>query len=505
MIDLQPWRANIGHFHLTNLARYLCSCVNGEHKFSANANGTVSVGDVCLTWICALLLVVLIKNCKQVVISAFDSPFILSSFNDPITSGVPSSINVTSAVYSDSLMLPDMSMADDTLTIEQCSPVLCSALFVLALRRLRLSNDVEENPGPLDNDRDIVNSAEPTQTCDSEPVTTSIKNLELMLQCKLDCILSSIQTQAQALQRQEDLLRHFNEEQEEVKKSVEFLCNEVSALKSGLRENEKVTKELYRKQNDISDTVSNLELEIDRLEAYSRRNNIKLLGIPEDAEESGDCTETICRVLQSYIPETDWEPHIIERAHRIGRPNHHNPTPRPVIARFHRWGDAMSLMKNRQAKTSMAHDGIRATQDLTKRQSQRLRQLREEGKTGFYVNGRLRIRDNAEQPRLQNDHGFARNHGEGAAVSRNNNIGQLSQNQLRQPTSASDTQADVTAARDCDGAARPVLTNSVNAPRTRAATRQQRIDQMTATGAGSDRGAATVCSPSTGQSALGKK
>ena len=145
------------------------------------------------------------------------------------------------------------------------------------------------------------------------------------------------------------------------------------------------------KQDDLIQTVASLEAEVDRLEGFSRRNNIKLFGIPEDVGDTDeDCAEAVRNVLQTYVPENEWSPDVIERAHRLGKPNPRNPNPRPIIAKFQRWGDAMRLMKDREARADMQNDGLRAAQDLTRRQSMKLKQLRDEGKTGYYVNGRLR-------------------------------------------------------------------------------------------------------------------
>ncbi|KAL8563791.1 hypothetical protein ACOMHN_058649 [Nucella lapillus] len=84
---------------------------------------------------------------------------------------------------------------------------------------------------------------------------------------------------------------------------------------------------------------------------------------------------------------------MIERAHRLGKPNSHNCNPRPIIAKFQRWGDAMRVMKDRAAREGMEKGGLRVAQDLTRRQAARLRDLRSEGKMGYFVNGKLRVKD----------------------------------------------------------------------------------------------------------------
>ncbi|KAL8620005.1 hypothetical protein ACOMHN_015287 [Nucella lapillus] len=110
-------------------------------------------------------------------------------------------------------------------------------------------------------------------------------------------------------------------------------------------------------------------------------------------EEQEDCVEVVRYVLETYIPEKTWDPDVIERAHRLGKPNSHNRNPHPIIAKFQRWGDAMRVMKDHAAREGMEKGGLRVAQDLTRRQAARLRDLRSVGKMGYFVNGKLRVKD----------------------------------------------------------------------------------------------------------------
>ncbi|KAL8594906.1 hypothetical protein ACOMHN_038469 [Nucella lapillus] len=125
---------------------------------------------------------------------------------------------------------------------------------------------------------------------------------------------------------------------------------------------------------------------------YPRVLFLPLYGGP-GGEEQEDCAEVVRYVLETYIPEKTWDPDVIERAHRLGKPNSHNRNPRPIIAKFQRWGDAMRVMKDRAAREGMEKGGLRVAQDLTRRQAARLRDLRSEGKMGYFVNGKLRVKD----------------------------------------------------------------------------------------------------------------
>ncbi|KAL8620024.1 hypothetical protein ACOMHN_015306 [Nucella lapillus] len=275
-----------------------------------------------------------------------------------------------------------------------CAPLLCFALFAFASRRVKLSGDVEENPGPNPGQEKSLSEPAVTTPHKTQNLQENIKQLEVNLQQKLDSILAVMQTQAETLNRQEDTLRRFKTDQEAMQKSIADLCQDVKDTKQGVQQNTEAITRLSTKQDDLRNTVGYLETEIDRLEGFSRRNNIKLFGVPESTgEEQEDCAEVVRYVLETYISEKTWDPDVIERAHRLGKPNSHNRNPRPIIAKFQRWGDAMCVMKDRAAREGMEKGGLRVAQDLTRRQAARLRDLRSEGKMGYFVNGKLRVKD----------------------------------------------------------------------------------------------------------------
>jgi hypothetical protein len=191
-------------------------------------------------------------------------------------------------------------------------------------------------------------------------------------------------------------------EQEAIKENVAGLCSVITEVKSSVHRHEQAIDEVSDKQDRLNETVASLEAEIDRLEGFSRRNNIKFFGIPEaNPGEEDDCAQAVLHVLNTYIPQETWGTETIERAHRIGRFIPNKPNPRPVIVKFQSWRDAIRVMKDRAARDDMEHDGLRVAQDLTRRQVETLKELRGEGKVAFYVNGKLKVRDDDGDHRSQ--------------------------------------------------------------------------------------------------------
>ena len=76
-------------------------------------------------------------------------------------------------------------------------------------------------------------------------------------------------------------------------------------------------------------------LEDEHLENMSRRNNVKILGLPEEKypEKSWQDTEQIVKETISKEVKIRSEEIQIERAHRVAKPQ--DGRPRPVVARFY--------------------------------------------------------------------------------------------------------------------------------------------------------------------------
>lgn len=376
-----------------------------------------------MTWLCSLFLISLVFCFKETVLTAVLAPtsVLAKSESSSLLQLLFSNENDNTCVHFSYVSLPAMTTRHPTTRFPvdrvmslsaPCLaqlPVICLVLYKLSTLRLSLSGDVEKNPGP-----DPDSSSKPTASkADvTEVIIDSIKNLELSLQAKLDNVLRVVNNQATTLQRQEELLQKMRNEQLDIRQKMDSLHKEVEETKAMSKSSIDSVCALTDECNKMTDTINALETEVDRLESYSRRNNVKLFGIPEAEGYKEDCAEAARNILLTYLPDKEWTDDVIERAHRVGKRNHSNDNPRPIIATFKNWGDVMTLMTNRDARADMKNDGLRAAQDLTKRQSTKLRKLYEEGRPAYYVNGKLRFqteRRDRGNDRLQNANGNANN------------------------------------------------------------------------------------------------
>ena len=157
--------------------------------------------------------------------------------------------------------------------------------------------------------------------------------------------------------------------------------------------------------NDINQQADQVDNQLEYLENQSRRNNIRITGIPEDKdnEQSWDDTEVV--VKQSIKDKLNiGEDFEIERCHRVNsrtrRSNYRSgqaEEPRPIVAKFSKWKEKeIVLKKAREIKPQ----GVRFLADLSSRTIQKrsdqvpkLLEARRQGKVAFFVLDKLIIKD----------------------------------------------------------------------------------------------------------------
>ncbi len=156
-------------------------------------------------------------------------------------------------------------------------------------------------------------------------------------------------------------------------------------------------------------TVAHLTNELDRLEGYSRRENVRFYGIAEGKnmhEETADvCMRKMLALLQEVIPSRDWKRRDIVKAHRIGMKPTELGSSRVMIVKF-LYPEDKDLVFASRAVFKDDHY-VRLSADLTKRQFVALNNAREDGtKIAFYQGGKIVVRNYAT-PMVTDDDGNA--------------------------------------------------------------------------------------------------
>ena len=135
--------------------------------------------------------------------------------------------------------------------------------------------------------------------------------------------------------------------------------------------------------------VQSQNFEIDRLEQYSRRENIRVFGVAETADElTNDITGCIVKVAADMgvaITERD-----ISVSHRIGKKT--GTKRRPIIAKFVRRDTKTAIMRNkRNLKGLDSYKSVFVNDDLTTMRSKLVYELKRDGSVTrvWTMNGKI--------------------------------------------------------------------------------------------------------------------
>ena len=144
---------------------------------------------------------------------------------------------------------------------------------------------------------------------------------------------------------------------------------------------------LSRELQNFGALHTGAKTELNRVQAYIRRKNVKIDGLKEDRGETpGGLVDKVVQPLNAYFTDRNFTHDSIEHAYRVGKRGRNS---RPVIMCFQRYEDTMTVMKNCLARQVMFRDGIRVSPDLTPRQRDQMQQLREEGQRGYLAEGKI--------------------------------------------------------------------------------------------------------------------
>ncbi|KAK7479612.1 hypothetical protein BaRGS_00029161, partial [Batillaria attramentaria] len=154
-------------------------------------------------------------------------------------------------------------------------------------------------------------------------------------------------------------LCEMSEQLAKVNVSVEELRGEIFEVKqenSVLRKDlEKCQKNLQRAEEVAAEAktlAAIAERRVNDLEQYGRRNNVRILGVPESKGE--DCEKLVLDIFRKNLRLRDMGNMDIEAAHRVGQhpqsqrgPQQKSPKARPIIVRFVNRKAADTVLYNR--------------------------------------------------------------------------------------------------------------------------------------------------------------
>ena len=134
----------------------------------------------------------------------------------------------------------------------------------------------------------------------------------------------------------------------------------LSGLNEKVQKLESDTVKLRSENAELKSRVEKLEGAVEQAEQYSRRNLLRMSGIPEDPNES---TDSIVVDIATAI-SVDLDLSEIDRSHRVGKPRAGRP--RDIIIKFLTYRARQKLYKSRTLLKDRGHKGVYINEDLTK-------------------------------------------------------------------------------------------------------------------------------------------
>lgn len=171
----------------------------------------------------------------------------------------------------------------------------------------------------------------------------------------VDCEPSAEGAQSTLVEKMLDrILESMNKRFDMLEEKLETLTNNQTALTMRVEEveqqgsdHERRIQALEKKLTETQEINNKLSIRINDLEGRSRRNNIKIVGIPE-GEEKGRPTEFVTGLIPKLFGESNFsQPVTVDRAHRVPLPRRSTDAKRPrtIIARIHFYQEKEMLLR----------------------------------------------------------------------------------------------------------------------------------------------------------------
>lgn len=116
-----------------------------------------------------------------------------------------------------------------------------------------------------------------------------------------------------------------------------------------------------------------LEGMADTAEQYSRRNCLRVAGVPESpGENTDDIIIGLCKDMGTSVSLPE-----IDRTHRVGKPDPSGKKPRAIIVKFATYRARQTVYKKRTTLRQCGHGGVFLNEDLTRARADLLYQARQ--------------------------------------------------------------------------------------------------------------------------------
>ena len=226
---------------------------------------------------------------------------------------------------------------------------------------------------------------------------------ERMFKTLLDSLLNNFNSRLDAVvESVADIKTRLNicqKDTSDFKASLEFSQKEIDEFKPCFTKLVEIEADI----DDIYDSIDDHMDKLEYLENHSRRNNIRIDGIPEQENESWDTTAE--KVKQVLTEKLDLAGTLdIERAHRVGRVvAGSRRCPRTIVCRLRDWRQKDSIIRRasiiKPAGLLVNEDLAKETMEKREEQRPKMEEAKRNGKMAYFVLDRLIVKDRPAQSR----------------------------------------------------------------------------------------------------------
>ena len=278
--------------------------------------------------------------------------------------------------------------------------VQCVLLVTVLLQILLCANDIEMNPGPSESETVTVSSDSETD------MKAYMQDLFEYQEVRIQTLLQQ-QLNVRFGVLENHLTEKIDESMTTVKAEIEALHAKTCQLENyccaALQETESTKAAVTELEDRLLQISADLDDKIDRLEVFSRRDNLKFFNVPMSLsnENYADRVDKIVDILSDIVPGKTWCPDDITRAYRLGN-SYNNDRAAPVIVTFAKWSDKMAVLT--RGREGLKRKGVRVAGDLTSKQQANIQEQRSRGMHAFYKGNRLVVAGPLQRrPALQRD------------------------------------------------------------------------------------------------------
>jgi len=158
----------------------------------------------------------------------------------------------------------------------------------------------------------------------------------------------------------EDLTKHIDKKTADIQttltkieSSLSTLSEQVEEIQTRVSANEDDIKDTRDRVAEMEKLITHLKVKTDDLENRSRRSNIRIINVPEQAE-GRDVVGFLEKFISQILGNDNFtSPVTLERAHRIGKKS---DRPRPLIAKFLNFRDKEKVLRLARSKGEMTYE-----------------------------------------------------------------------------------------------------------------------------------------------------